>query len=81
MDFETFTQKMMDFETFTPCTYLNSIQMCTYFCKDLVTEYCLYLVKIRFPTLVRFEIDFIIPRHVVIMGLMLREIRVYFFPI
>ena len=56
-----FQPKMMDFETLTPCAYLNSSQMCTYFCKDLVTEYCPYLVKIRFPTLIRFQIDFIIP--------------------
>ena len=46
--------KMAGFETLTFCISQNSSQMCTYFCKDLFTGYCLYLVKIRFPTVVRF---------------------------
>ena len=37
--------KISDFETLTFCVSLNSNQMCTYFCKDLVTGYCLYLLK------------------------------------
>ena len=36
---------MADFETFILCVSWNSSQMCTYFCKDLVTGYCLCLVK------------------------------------
>ena len=34
-----------DFETLTPSICINSSQMCTYFCKDFVTGYCLYMVK------------------------------------
>ena len=41
--------KMADFETSIFYTSLNSGQMCTYFCKDLVTGYCLYLVKNSIP--------------------------------
>ena len=38
--------KITHFETLTLCISLNSSQMCTHFCKDLVTGYfCLYLVK------------------------------------
>ena len=38
--------KMADLETLTLYISLNSSQMCTYFCKELVIMYCLYLVKI-----------------------------------
>ena len=51
---------MADFGILTLCISLNSSQMCAYFCKDLVTGYWLYLVKILFPTVIRFQIDFII---------------------
>ena len=64
--------KMADYETLTLCVFPNSSQMCTYFCKDLVIGYCLYLAKIRFPTIIRFYYS-----HLVAMGLMSREIRVY----
>ena len=37
--------KMVNFETLTLCMSLNSSQICTYFCKDLVRGFCLYLVK------------------------------------
>ena len=37
--------KIADFETLIPCIFLCSSQTCTHFCKDLVIEYCLYLVK------------------------------------
>ena len=37
--------KMADFEILTICISLHSDQMCIYFSKDLVTWYCLYLVK------------------------------------
>ena len=37
--------KMADIETLTLCIFLNPSQMCTYVCKDLVTGYCLHLVK------------------------------------
>ena len=39
--------KMMDFETLTLCISVNKIQMCVsaYLSKDLVTEYCQYLVR------------------------------------
>ena len=37
--------KMADFETLTLRISLISIQICTYFCNDSVTTYCLYLVK------------------------------------
>ena len=51
--------KMADFEALTLCIFLNSSQMCTYFCKDLVTGYCLYFIKIRLPTVISSQIDFI----------------------
>ena len=51
--------KMADFETLTLFISLNSSQMCTHFCEDLVTGYCVYLVKNRFPTPVCFRHDFI----------------------
>ena len=41
--------KMAEFETLTLCISLNSSPMWTYFCKDLVTEYCLYLIKKMIP--------------------------------
>ena len=41
--------KIADFEILTNCLCLNSSQMFTYFCKDLVTGYCLYLVKSSIP--------------------------------
>ena len=41
--------KVADFETLTLCIFLNSSQMCTYFCKDLVAGYYLYLVKDLIP--------------------------------
>ena len=37
--------KTTDFVTLTLCISLTSNKMCTYFCKDLVTGYCLYLVE------------------------------------
>ena len=36
---------MADFQTLNLCISLNLSHMCTYFCKDLLTGYCLYLVK------------------------------------
>ena len=51
--------KMADIETFTLRISINSSQMCNYFFKDLVTGYRLYLVKIGFPTVIRFENAFI----------------------
>ena len=49
--------KMADVETLTLCVSLNSNQMCTYFYKDLVTGYFLYLLKNSIPNC--FQIDFI----------------------
>ena len=37
--------KMAEFETLTLCISLKSSQMCTYFCKNLIKGYCLYLAK------------------------------------
>ena len=37
--------KMADFKTLTLSISLNSSQMCTYFRKDVVTDYCLCLIK------------------------------------
>ena len=50
--------------------------MCGYFCKDLVTGYCLYIVKksSSFSTIVRFKNDY---SHLVAIGLMSGEICVY----
>ena len=42
--------KMVDFEILTLCVSLNSSQVCTYFCKDLLVRYCLYLVKKSIPS-------------------------------
>ena len=50
--------KIADFENFTLFISLNSGQMCTYFCKYFVTGHCLYLVKILFQTVIRFQTDF-----------------------
>ena len=58
--------KMGDFATLTLSISLNSSQMCTYSCKDLVTGYCLCLVKIQFLTVIRFKIKFIYPHLVAI---------------
>ena len=51
--------EMADFETFTLCNSSDPSQMSTYFWKDLVTGSRLYMVKIRFPTVIYFLIDFI----------------------
>ena len=51
--------KMADFETLTLCISLNSSQMCTYFCKDSVTEYCPYLARNSIATVIHFRTDFI----------------------
>ena len=51
--------KMVDFETLTLWIFSNQSKMCDYFCKDLVTGYCLYLVKDLFSTVIRFQIDFV----------------------
>ena len=37
--------KMADFETLNLCMSLSSSQMCTYFCNDFITAYCLHLLK------------------------------------
>ena len=43
-DFEAVTVgKMEDFEALTLLILLNSSPMCTYFCKDFVAGYCLYV--------------------------------------
>ena len=47
--------KMADFETLTLCISLNSSQMCTYFCKDLVTECCPHIVKNSIPNRLPFS--------------------------
>ena len=41
--------KMEDFEALTLCISLNQSEMCAYFCKDLVTGHCLYLVNNSIP--------------------------------
>ena len=41
--------KMVDFEILTLSVSLNSSEMCTYICKDLVTWFRLYLVKNPIP--------------------------------
>ena len=51
------TGKMADYENLTLYIFLNSSQMCTYFCKDIVIGYCLYLAENSI--LNRYQIDFI----------------------
>ena len=52
--------KMADFETLILHISLDSSQIFAHFCKDLVTGYCLYLEKIRFLTVIRFQIDLLL---------------------
>ena len=47
------------FETLALGFFLDTSQMCTEFCGDLVTGYCLCLAKIRFLTVIRFRVDFV----------------------
>ena len=51
--------KMADFEILTLCVSLTSSKMCTSFCKELVTRYCLYLVKRSIPSRHVSKFDFI----------------------
>ena len=44
-----------DFETLALCIFLFSSQKLTHFRKDLVTGYCLFLVKKFIPTVIRFR--------------------------
>ena len=65
--------KMEDFETLT---FLNSSQMHTCFCKDVVTGYCLYLVNDSiFQPSSFFKLIFF--PHLVAMDLASREICVH----
>ena len=66
--------KMADFETLILRISLNASQMYTYFCKHIVTGYCLYLVKISIPNHHPFSNRIYCP-HLLAMGLMSREIR------
>ena len=68
--------KMADFETLTLRISLNSSQMCTYFCKDLVTGYGLHLVKNSIPNCHPFS-NWLYCPPLVAMRLTSREIRVY----
>ena len=68
--------KMADSETLTHCISLNSIQMCTYFWKDLVTGYCVVLVKSSILSRHPFSNWFYYP-HLLVMGLLSHEIRLY----
>ena len=43
------SSKTADFKTFTLCISLNSSQIYTYFCTELVIGYCMYLVKNSIP--------------------------------
>ena len=61
--------KMTDFEKLTLCIRMNSSQMCAYFCKDVVTGYCLYLLKHWIANHHSFQ-------HFVAMGLTSCETRV-----
>ena len=68
--------KMADFETLALCISLISSQICIYFWKDLVTGYYLYLVTIPIPNCYQF-LNWSYFLHLVAMGLMSHEIRVY----
>ena len=50
--------KMAGFESLILCISPNSSQMCTYFCKDLVTGYFLSLAKNSIRNRFSFQIDF-----------------------
>ena len=67
--------KMADFETLTLYISLKSSQTYTYFCQDLVTGCCLYVVKKLISNRHPFSNSFYFP-HLVAMDLMSCEIRV-----
>ena len=56
---------------------LNSNQLCAYFCKDLVTKCCLYLVKNSFISQSSSVFKLILLPKTCCYGLMSGEIRVY----
>ena len=68
--------KMADLETLTVCTSLNSSQVCASFCRDLVTGFCLYLVKNSIHNLHQISNWFYYPQ-LGAMDLTSREIRAY----
>ena len=69
--------EMADAETLIFCISLNSNQICTYFCKDLVTGYCLHLIENSIPNCHPFSNCFYYP-HLVVMGLTSHDICILF---
>ena len=67
---------MVDYETLKLYTSLSTSQMCTYIFKDLITRYCLYLVKHLNPNRHPFS-NWFYDSYLVAMDLTSREIHVY----